>query len=907
MPTPKPRGSGRTVRSRTTLALVTLAFLAFVPQRAGAQTGVVTGTVKDDEGHPIPDATVVIPERQIGARSNAEGRYTIPNVPVGSWLVRAVIAGKKPSLRTALVDAGRTAVADFTLIDEPYRMGGIVVHGRREMAIRKDPETKTYVTGEQLRSLPFGDYREHIELKAGVMSLKGELHFRAGRSDEILTVVNGIPSRNPLVAQGVELGILALSGTEQIMGGMDAQYGNALSGIIALTTREGGDKFGGEVRYFTDRYGEADKSFLDFERLSVGFGGPLLTSKTRYYVSFQGTYTDTYLRSAATHREHRFLDFIRIGNKQSNATNLSGKVTWSVTPSQKLSLELIRNASLTGRFHNRWNRKGYVQLFSDSTAPTDGSITSRYGAWAWYPVDSTYVPMNTAEHLPIRNDDYAQLSLAWRHSLGRDLAPTIYNLRLSRQEWRSTTDVLDRQPWEYQQEPNQYYDPTNQIDGSYYATNGDYPFYERRRSATYTMNGDVTKDVRQHHLMAGGEFRQNDLEYLLAHYPNVLASNGNYGAPRDEFRTFNPEGSFFIQDRWQHEGMVLNAGIRYDNFAIGSQIPRDEVRHPVKTQWSPRIGVAYPISERDVMSFHYGRLFQMPDRLYIYQGRKLSAEVRGNPDLDPETTISYQLGLQHLFSKEIYVQFSVYFKDTFGLLTTVEQEVPGLAVTATTRVNGDYATARGADVTLIKQFSHGFSGEVNYSYGNASGTASDPNRALPSSGNLRDQFHQTTERPLEWDQRHNLSATLRLSDERSWGASFVYQFGTGIPYTPEQRQQRRQDPTVINSGRLPPTSSLSLQAERYFKVWGQRMTVYLQGTNLLDAKGISELQPSLWPNNNQVNASSYVVYYTETGRAGGAILTADQDGDGREDWVPVNDPRVFQQGRVIRVGLGVEF
>lgn len=84
------------------------------------------------------------------------------------------------------------------------------------------------------------------------------------------------------------------------------------------------------------------------------------------------------------------------------------------------------------------------------------------------------------------------------------------------------------------------------------------------------------------------------------------------------------------------------------------------------------------------------------------------------------------------------------------------------------------------------------------------------------------------------------------------------------------------------------------------------MTFYLQGTNLLDAQNITQLQPSLWPDNS-VNAHSYIVYYSETGRAGGAFLTQDQNGDGKEDWYPVNDPRVFEQGRVLRIGAGVQF
>jgi outer membrane receptor for ferrienterochelin and colicin len=884
--------------------LLLVAASVVAPHSAHALTGTVTGRVVDSEGDPLSDANVVLPELQIGAATKPDGSYSIGGVPVGTWVVIARMPGRRSNQRRIQVDAGRSSVADFKLADTPYRVPGVTIVGRKETAIRVDPQTKTYVSQEKLHDLPIQDYKEAIGLTAGVTTLAGEVHFRAGRADEVLTLVNGIPSKNPMQSEGVELGLLSIAGVEQVLGGMDAQYGKALSGVIALTTREGTDRFSGEARYFTDRYGERDKSFNDFERLSLGVGGPFLFPKTSYFVSYQGTFSDTYLPNVASHREHRFLDFIRIGNRQSNASNLTSKVTWRASPNKKVALELLQNASLTGRYHHRWNRNGFVQVRSDSAAPTDGSITRQYGTWAWYQVDSTFVPMNTAEHLPVRDDDYQQLALSWRHSFGQDSTLTVYNVRASRQEWRSKTDVLGRELWEYEQEPNQYYDALNRLDGPFYVTNGDYPFYERRRTTTFTLNSDISRSFPHHHLMAGGELTYNDLEYLFTQYPNVLDAHGNYGATRDQFRSFNPEGSFFLQDRWDYQGMVLNAGIRYDAFAVGNQVP--DVRDPVKVQWSPRIGVAYPISDRDVMSFHYGRLFQVPDRLYIYQGRNISAEARGNPNLAPETTISYQLGVQHKFSNEVYLQASVYFKDIFGLLTTVPQEIPGYAITIQTYVNGDYASARGLDLTLIKQESHGFSGEINYSYGNASGTASDPNRALPSRGNLRDQYKPTSEQPLKWDQRHNFSATLRLGGEKDWGASFVYQFGTGFPYTPEQRQERRRDPSLVYSRRLPPISTLSVQAHRRFEAWGQRVTLYLQGTNLLDARNISELQPSLWPD-NAVNSHSYNVYYTETGRAGGAFLTADQNGDGREDWIAVDDPRVFQPGRVIRMGLGVEF
>ncbi len=885
------------------MVLLAMAVVAFAGI-AHAQTGTIQGKVTDQSGMPLPGVSVILVGAQTGGITNAAGEYKIVRVAVGTYTLRAMIPSHERIDKTAVrVDANRTTDVGFALPEKVTKIKGITVTGELKLRVTKTASTKQVVTSEDLRSLPVDSYKDAIGLKAGVISQGGDLHFRGGRANEVLTIVNGIPSRNPLSAEGVDLGLLAVSSSEQVLGGLDAQYGNALSGVINLTTREGGDKMAGEIRYFTDRYGEADKAFNNYERLSLGVGGPFLFPKTNYFISLEGTFSDTYLKNTSDRKEHRLLDFIRIGNRQSNQTSISSKITYKVTPNAKLNTEMILNRSSRSPFHNRWNRKGFVQVRYDSTSPTDGSIAQRYGAWAYYQVDNSFQASNTAQHLPVTDEDYTQLALTWRQTLSPG---TIYNIRASRQEWQTQEDVLDRQLWEYQQQPGNYYDPFNRLEGLYYVTNGDYPTYEKRNTTTYSMNGDLSKKVGTHNLMVGADVSYNSLQSLNTNFPNVLDTNGNYGGTRDDFRFFNPEGSCFAQDRWEYEGMVLNAGMRYDNFSVGNQIPNSEVLDRVKTQWSPRVGIAYPVSDRDVMSFHYGRLFQVPERLFIYQGRNVSAQARGNPNLEPQTTISYQLGVQHLFSKEIYGQFGVYFKDIFGLLTTVDQQVPGFALTVPTYVNGDYASSRGIELTLIKKHSHGFSGELNYTYGNATGTASDPNRALASSGTLRDQFKPTSEQPLDWDQRHSFSSSLRLGNEKDWAASFVYQFGTGFPYTRQERQQRRQDPTLANASRLPTTSTLSCQAERFFQIWGQSVTFYLQGTNLLDAKNISDLQPSLWPD-NQIGGSPYVTYYSETGRAGGAFLTADQDGDGREDWYPVNDPRVFQAGRVIRVGLGVQF
>ena len=85
------------------------------------------------------------------------------------------------------------------------------------------------------------------------------------------------------------------------------------------------------------------------------------------------------------------------------------------------------------------------------------------------------------------------------------------------------------------------------------------------------------------------------------------------------------------------------------------------------------------------------------------------------------------------------------------------------------------------------------------------------------------------------------------------------------------------------------------------------MTVFFDARNVLNQLNIQNLSLGSFPNPYvDTVGNDYVVYYTETGRAGGAYLK-DTNGDGFPDWVPLQDPRVYGEGRNVRVGLSVTF
>ncbi len=707
----------------------------------------------------------------------------------------------------------------------------------------------------------------------------------------------------PLGQTGVDIGTAALQSSEVITGGFEAEYGNAQSGVVNLETREGTEDFGGEFRFYTDDYGAPDRTFNNFDRVSLGFGGPTPVRGLTYFLSYEGTFEDTYLKTSEDRNRYIFMDFVSLGDRQYNDVKLQGKLAYKITPNVKLTGEYLNSSTRSDAYIHRWSRAGYVE--TRQSVDSQGREFTEYGRFSLYRENENFVPYNAPSQTPNRDEGFDQYKVVWRHNISNE---TFYNLRLSRAAYETDRRVQGREPWEYlQQRPFYWVDNINDVSETYFVTNGDYPRFYTRDNKVYTVKNDWTKKQQKHLIKWGVQGIYNDLLVNSLRYPNEINVQGTYGSDKTAFHYYNPEGSLYLQDRWEHEGMVINAGLRYDVFSVGDQIPAGEVTDRVKTQLSPRLGIAFPISDRDVMSFTYGRYFQVPDRIFIFEDRGPLAIVRGNPDLDAETTISYQAGVQHVFSPTVVGQFAVYFKDIFGLLTTQRLVAPGSPDLVATYVNQDYASSRGFEISMTKRFSHNFSANFDYTFGIATGVASDEEETLRNSDELL--YLPISEQALDWDQRHTISGTMYISDPGNWSTSFVWRYGSGFPYTPRSRYQKELDPKDTNTGRLPSTSTLDVQADKFFRIWGQNFTFFLQARNLLDAANITDLEPDNWPPGltSSEDLIDYSAYYTETQLAGGAYLGDDLDGDGLSDWVPLGDPRVFGEPRVMRIGVGVTF
>ncbi len=895
-------GSGRDLCSRILILLGLAVLFLSLPALAAAQDqGTVTGRVTDLQGKPLAYANVVLVGTQWGAFSGTDGTFKVPYIPVGTYTVKVMLIGyEDQTVENVKVERGQATAVNFKIKDRPLgSIPEVEVVARREVIKTKETKIGHQISGEDAETLPVDNVTDLIALKAGVIARGGELHFRGGRSGEVQFQVDGVPVRDPLVGGGVSPAALAIENVEQIMGGLDAQYGNAQSGVVNYMTKEGGDSFEGELQFITDDYGQPDNTYDNMDRVFLGVGGPSPVRNLTYYLSAEGTFSDAYPATNRRRSRSKILNFISVGDRKSNQVRLQGKLAFKPGPNYKLTFELINERQRFDNYYHIWSRDGWVETFTDTTQT--GEVVRRIGRWAETQVDSTYTYYNAAEHTPDFTRRFNQLKWVWSHTID---ARSFYSVRLSRNYFYADTRVKGKDPWEYDgTERDFFFNYRDQTSSDFFVINGDYPTTANRVTKVYTLKGDFTRKHKRHTIQSGIETTYNDMRYYQVDRPYFTNEDGQIGT-RTRYHYYNPEGAVYLQDRWEHEGMVLNAGLRFDIFSVGQQLSINDVRERVKRQWSPRIGIAYPISDRDVFNFHYGRFYQIPDRRYIFDDREVNdGRVRGNPNLTNETTVSYQAGIQHLFNEAVSGQFAVYYKDIFGLLSSEERPVSDGVGNVTYWVNKDYASARGFEATLTRRFANNFSGEVNYGFQVATGVASDPNAA--SQQNFT--YLPISEQALDWDVRHTVRVAYTMAQPGNWLTSFIWQYESGFPYTPWGRNTRELKPEVVNSRRLPPTTSLDIRAEKYYQVWGQRFKVFLDSRNVLDAKNITNLSPSNWPTPPGRGAYDYDTYYTETGRGGGGYIGVDTNGDGVGDWVQVHDPRVFGDPRSVRMGVAYSF
>jgi outer membrane receptor for ferrienterochelin and colicin len=212
-----------------------------------------------------------------------------------------------------------------------------------------------------------------------------------------------------------------------------------------------------------------------------------------------------------------------------------------------------------------------------------------------------------------------------------------------------------------------------------------------------------------------------------------------------------------------------------------------------KTTISPRLGFSFPITDRGIMHFSYGHFSQIPQFQYLYADPDFKVTssagntVMGNPDLDPQKTVQYEIGLQQQMSDVISIDATLFYRDVRGWVGT--SPWVDLTSSATRKTysrysnyeNKDYENVKGITLKIEKRFSDNYSFRADYTFQSAEGTYSDPIDAYNDMTNNRSPVLALL--PLSFDQKHTVNLQFMYS-VYDWTVSMIGRYWTGLPYTP---------------------------------------------------------------------------------------------------------------------------
>ena len=268
------------VRSAFGASLALLALCAVVTPLAAQQvTGKIEGTVTDQANVPLANTQVLVVGTSFGAVTNDRGYYFINNVPVGTYTVRAQFIGYAPAeVRGVRVQGGQTLTVDVKMAPSAVEVTGITVTAAENPIVPRDQVTsKAIVAGDLVDQLPVSDVRQVVSLTPGVVEsgAGGGVSIRGGRPGEANVYIDGAPVRGTNSgSQRITIGTNALEEASVTTGALGVEFADAQSGLIAYTTRAGGQQLKGTLSYETDEP-FSDNISIGYNRFEGSLGGPV--------------------------------------------------------------------------------------------------------------------------------------------------------------------------------------------------------------------------------------------------------------------------------------------------------------------------------------------------------------------------------------------------------------------------------------------------------------------------------------------------------------------------------------------------------------------------------------------------------------------------------------------------------
>lgn len=348
------------------ISLVLSVFLIILLIAANSMAGTVgkiSGVITDQEnGQPIPGASIRIENTSMGAAASFDGSFVILNVPPGTYSLSAQTVGyNKLTVERIEVQADVTTEQNFKLTSTAIKTEDVIVTAQKLDINKYVMSTEQKKNADQIKTMPVSNVSDVLRTVPGFVRDGGVFHARGGRGGEIAFMVDGIEIKDPLggygsnLRQNVDISATDIEELSVLKGNFDAEYGGVNSAIINVVRKEGNIRTtSGRIEYLTDDFGfdNLNKYSFNSDRLEWNLSGPVPALKDRlfpaiglkwpgenmaYFVSFSADKSNNYLDynnypSAKSKMDYGYEEFlgIKIPNRRSNQYSASGKITWKL-------------------------------------------------------------------------------------------------------------------------------------------------------------------------------------------------------------------------------------------------------------------------------------------------------------------------------------------------------------------------------------------------------------------------------------------------------------------------------------------------------------------------------------------------------------------------------------------------
>jgi len=879
-------------------------FLLFIGILFGQTTGKISGIVLEKgSSDPLTGANVYLSNTSYGTACDVGGRFSMINIPPATYDLRVDMIGyKSVQVNKIKVSVNRTLSLNIEM--EPTVIEGEVVTVEVARLAQKKDQTGTIknISGEEINALAVETVGNVVNMQAGVVNG----HFRGGRYGEVTYMIDGVQVDETFSGSSAAVDVQpeAVQDLEVITGTFNAEYGRAMSGVVNIVTRDGGPKFEGSassalssyITNNTDIFIGLTPELNRSQDLKFSLGGPIIGDRVTFFTNIRTQDNRGHLNGHRLFQVNDFSNFygddptLWISEKSGDSTYVPMNTGDHNSLLLKLGFKILKGI-----------RFSFLNSYSDDS---------------WFGYDHSYKYNPDGRSGSYKETLYSAFQL--NHMINPGL---FYEMKLSYMDNYSGS-YLYKDPLD----PNYVHDKYHNNYGSGFFTGGQSKNHSMLTMVDRTIKFDLNWQANHRHSIKmglmnishavdhqwrtirnkyDGETNQQDL-----YEPEIFGDSTVYA---DIYQVDPIETAAYLQDKMEFDNMVINLGLRYDAFDPASVYPSD-LRNPANQlvlpdsmtstyptapiidQMSPRIGFAYQLGNQAVLHFSYGHFFQMPPLYSMYQNHSFLVgpndygTTMGNVRLEPEKTITYELGLWQELGRGISVDVALFYRDVYNLLSTKIISTYN-QIEYGQYSNKDYGNARGLEIKLDMGYGS-FKGIMNYTFQYTRGNADNPTQTFDRAGNNMDPVNRFI--PMSWDQRHTLNGTLMFFGEKYGGTVTAY-YNSGSPYTfsPQTESVLSRINLYPNNDYKPATSTVDAALYYNFKLMGSLnlrldLTIY----NLLDRL-----------NENWVNG--------QTGRAYTAVIKDTDLAGHRSDFNEYEDriknPSMYSSPRSVKLALGINF